>query len=163
MKKGPLTLGLVLVFLVGLAFYLQTTMQQSTEKVGPYTLAYYEKNETEYVGDNSKVIGLIDQLPYARERKEVHIDAKGHGLQLIYNRNQGEIDEGELLFHQAILFQLIHNLNYVEYKWQDGLERITKEEMKTMYNWSGKRLEEEQFQQQIVQPIRNHQVKRKEG
>ena len=163
MTKRRMTLGLVIVLLIALAVYLQTTMKETAEKGKPYTLAYYEMNETEHVGDNSKVVGLIDQLPYANERKAVEIDTEGKGVRIQYERPKGETEDEEVLFHQAVLFQMIHNLMYVEYAWSDTVETVTKEEMQTMYHWSGKRLKEEEFQQKFVQPIRNDRVKRKEG
>lgn len=75
--------------------------------------------KTDYVGDNSKVISIIDgvKLPPIIKRGDVKIvsDKEPYGI-VIYLTNIEDMNPKDLSPDVAVYFSLISNLDYVEYK-----------------------------------------------
>lgn len=75
--------------------------------------------KTDYVGDNSKVINIIEgvKMPPIIKRGDVKImsDKEPYGI-VIYLENIEDMNPKDLSPDVAVYFSLISNLGYVEYK-----------------------------------------------
>lgn len=86
------------------------------------------KNKTEFIGDNSKVSGLVSSLEYPKGYEYDYIeivaededdDQRDNQLSILFkednNRNSKYAHENEFVTQSAILFSLIGNLDHIEY------------------------------------------------
>ena len=83
-------------------------------------------HKSEYIGDNSNAINLINKLPlaeYIQKGIEINTKYEPMGIKIYYNipndTDNNEIDkntiEKELIFNSSLIISLIQNLAYVEY------------------------------------------------
>lgn len=91
----------------------QNTAAYNTEKLLKY--------KTAYVGDNSKVAHIIDNLPYAHLRKEISLQTKTvpYGITVNYNFIEANIDtkqvESNFCNNAIIMFALIDNADVITF------------------------------------------------
>jgi hypothetical protein len=92
--------------------------------ITPYNAEELLKYKTNYVGDNSKVVSLIGNLPYGKYVKGVSLQTKTkpYGITVSYEIKDPEIkkkflsdDNYRKLYNSAILFALIDNVDAVEF------------------------------------------------
>jgi len=117
----------VLAVLAGLA-----ANPRNNDKPQDSIAANLLKHRTEYVGDNSKVGGIIYALEYPDKVKynsfELHTD--GPPLSITINldtdtktRNfySGALNEGPFRRNAIIMFSLVHNVEYITFVLDDGI------------------------------------------
>ena len=111
---------------------LPTEASPSFAKATDYDVTALLGLRTPYVGDNSKVVGLIDLLPLpgglTRESVELQTSAKPYGITIQYKIDQEsgiifDVENGDpftleqwFYRHAAILLSLIGNADYVIFK-----------------------------------------------
>src|SRR5699024_7260582 len=122
MKKSgkPLVVSLILVilctsFLIG--------CETKKEKTLADELYSYK---TKYVGDNSKVGGIVSKLEFPKEHSyksmEILSKEEPYGLKLYFVGNANDTIIDDFKFDSAILFSLIDNLDYIIYIVEDDGE-----------------------------------------
>jgi beta-lactamase regulating signal transducer with metallopeptidase domain len=99
------------------------TKEPSAINITPYNAEELYKYKTPFVGDNSKVANLIGGLPYGEFMKEVSLQTKTqpYGVRIEYNFGDSDIKKQfvgneNLLYNSAIMFALIDNLDFLEFK-----------------------------------------------
>ena len=84
--------------------------------------------KTKYVGDNSKVGGIVSKLEFPKEYSyksmEILSKEEPYGLKLYFNGNANEANIAGFEFDSAILFSLIDNLDYIIYIVEEDGEEI---------------------------------------
>lgn len=116
MKKRIIGSSLVIiVVLIGFGFL---RLQKGEERELSSLLM---ENRTDYIGDSSKVVTLIDLVPIDNlNRKEVSLNTaeQPYGLEVIYDAS-GNITEEKLskaiMNHGTLLLTLIGNADYITY------------------------------------------------
>lgn len=112
-----------------------TPQAEGTESFGEvtgYDAQALLEHRAPYVGDNSKVVGLIDLLPLpggmSRESVELQTSAEPYGVTIQYEINQEtgitvDVENGDpftleqwFYRHAAILLSLIGNADYIHFK-----------------------------------------------
>lgn len=102
---------------------------QPKSKLTEYNLELLLENQTDYVGNNVKVVNLLSALPlpYERSGQEVSLqtDKEPYGITAAFNFHTPGIGEEEmqpvLRRNAAILFALINNVDVVNLNWRsDG-------------------------------------------
>lgn len=94
-----------------------------------YDIDFLMKNKTPYIGNNSKVVALIDALPLplgiARDTVRLHTSNTPYGATINYNLNDDSIvvSEEQFLRNSLLLFALIDNADEVTHlgHWNDKL------------------------------------------
>ncbi len=121
-RKFILILGLTcMVVLSGILLTDGLPKQSSPNSAGIYDVKTLFKYKTPYVGDNSKVINLISNLPYAELRKTVSLQTKAapYGITINYDFSNANMDtqriETTLCNNAIILFALIDNVDVITY------------------------------------------------
>lgn len=121
-KSGkPLIISLILVILCTSFLIGCETKEENTWADELYSY------KTKYVGDNSKVGGIVSKLEFSKEcsykSMEILSKEKPYGLKLYFNGNANEANIDDFKFDSAILFSLIDNLDHVIYiVEEDGAE-----------------------------------------
>lgn len=124
MKKSgkPLVVSLILIilctsFLIG--------CETKKEKTLADELYSYK---TKYVGDNSKVGGIVSKLEFPKEYSyksmEILSKEEPYGLKLYFNGNANEANIDDFKIDSAILFSLIDNLDHIIYIFEEDGEEI---------------------------------------
>lgn len=110
-----LPIGLVvialLIFLSGGLLFLnrKSTKEQTAD-------AFIYKFKTPYVGDNTKVIGIVSNLEYPDGLEYSSIEIKSKDLTLLVKMKQSKNVERDKLFRDAVMtFALIDNLKSLKY------------------------------------------------
>ena len=86
-----------------------------------YNAATLLKYKTPYVGNNSKVINLIDNLPFANSRKEVSLktDSKPYGITVNYDFMASSLSieaiQATLRNNAIVMFALIDNVDVINF------------------------------------------------
>lgn len=84
--------------------------------------------KTKYVGDNSKVGGIVSKLEFPKEYSyksmEILSKEEPYGLKLYFNGNANEAIIDDFKIDSAILFSLIDNLDHIIYIVEDDGEEI---------------------------------------
>lgn len=94
--------------------------------------------KTKYIGDNSKVSGIISKLEfqedYTYESMEILSKEEPYGLNLYFAEDINEISKYDFNYESAILFSLVDNLDYINYvvRIKDEKLNITREEIDNM-------------------------------
>lgn len=84
-----------------------------------YDVEYLMKNKTQYIGDNSKVVALIDALPLqksvTRDSIELATTKAPYGVTINYSLNDDSIviNEEQFLRNSVLLFAMIDNAEVV--------------------------------------------------
>lgn len=126
-KSGkPLILSLILVILCTSFLIGCETKEEKTLADELYSY------KTKYVGDNSKVGGIVSKLEFTKEYSyksmEILSKEEPYGLKIYFNGNANDsiIDAiiNDFKIDSAILFSLIDNLNYIIYIVEEDGEEI---------------------------------------
>lgn len=86
-----------------------------------YDMEYLMKNKTQYIGNNSKVVALIDALPLpegiTRSTVKLTTSQAPYGVTISYSMedDSAQISEGQFLRNSLLLFALIENADEVEH------------------------------------------------
>ena len=94
-----------------------------------YKLEDYTPYKGSYIGDNSSVISILDELPGAKYRKTIELQTKKqpYGLTVNYGRNDKEQmttseyeeywtdNRSMLLYNASVLFMVIDNLDTIDF------------------------------------------------
>jgi bla regulator protein BlaR1 len=122
-RKPVLLVGVVCLVVLGAV--LLTSATNKPQPVAGSTLTYDAstliKYKTDYVGDNSKVVNLIDQLPLASSRKEVSLQTgtAPYGITIHYDFRNAGVDQQRikrnLRDNAAVMFALIKNVDMITY------------------------------------------------
>jgi beta-lactamase regulating signal transducer with metallopeptidase domain len=121
------------VIITALLMVVLTTNTGDAQVTAPaiysgFNLENLMKNKTLYVGNNSKVVGLIDSIPlpngFKRETIELQTSSKPYGLTINLNMKDSSnaMANGVLssLYNDSVLlFSLIDNVDIIEYKLSD--------------------------------------------
>ena len=122
-KSRVILIG-VLLLLTVLAIELQqakSAKESASPSASIYNAEALYKYKTPYVGDNSKVVHLIDSLPYANLRKKVLLQTQAipYGVTVDYDfsTTQKELQQIEANFRNnaIILFALIENVDEITF------------------------------------------------
>ncbi len=107
--------------LVVLGGVLLTSGLNKPASASTYDAKTLIKFKTDYVGDNSKVVNLISQLPLASQRQEVSLQTKTvpYGITVNYDFSYAGIDPQEIRMtlrnDAAVMFALIKNVDMITY------------------------------------------------
>ncbi len=124
-----LIIVLITAFIAGFATNPEKTLEKEV-LTNKYKVEQLLKNKTPYVGDNSKVVGLIDalKLPVGLSRNTVVLQTEAPPLGIRINLNMRDYSgmlhdgaiSGSALFPDAVLlFSLIGNVDKIEFKIAD--------------------------------------------
>lgn len=129
-RRMALAVGLVsVVVLAGVLLTSGLTDGLSKEKTPTgYNAETLLKYKTAYVGDNSKVVNLINNLPYAELRREVSLQTKStpYGVTVNYDLNGAAVDSQQMktAFHDnaVIMFALIGNVDVITFNFESAVQ-----------------------------------------
>ncbi|ARJ39388.1 hypothetical protein SporoP8_11190 [Sporosarcina ureae] len=122
---------ILILFLTGCS----STTDQPSEDVFQY--------KGSFIGDNSAVIHIIEQLRYAEQFEEVSLETKTepYGMTIQYENMDaamGERDYKETaVYNASYLFTLIDNVEWVDFDFGNYTYEINKSELQ---DWYGKEL-----------------------
>ena len=129
-------IGFLCIFtLSGLLLTSGLTKEDIEPRPTAYNVDVLLKNKTAYVGDNSKVVTLINSLPYANVRGEVSLQTRKtpYEIQVIYDFSNVYIDPKEMKTtfqnNATLLFSLIKNVDIINFNLKG-----TGEEIKYQFN-----------------------------
>lgn len=97
------------------------------------------------IGDNSAVIHIIEQLPYAEKFHEVSLETKTqpYGMTIMYENIDTEMAEREYeeaaVYNASYLFTLIDNAEWVVFDFEGHSYKMSKSKLE---DWYGKELHE---------------------
>ncbi|PIC80182.1 DUF4825 domain-containing protein [Sporosarcina sp. P18a] len=129
--KYFLTSFILILFLNGCS----STTDQPSEDVFQY--------KGSYIGDNSAVIHIIEQLHDAEKFEEVSLETKTepYGMTIKYKNMDAAMGESEYkktaIYNASYLFALIENAEWVSFEFGDYTYTIHKSELQ---EWYGKEL-----------------------
>jgi len=112
----PCLVALVVIMLTGCQ-----VRQNSHSGFTGYNAEALLKNKTAYAGDNSKVVNLIDNLPYANLRRGVSLQTQSvpYGITVDYDFSGVNLDTGQikssLRDNAIVMFALIDNVDEVTF------------------------------------------------
>ncbi|UNC91343.1 DUF4825 domain-containing protein [Candidatus Contubernalis alkaliaceticus] len=125
-----LVIGLLCLFLLGsilLTSGLTSNNDPSSATLSDMAADIY-KHRTLYVGDNSKVVNLLSQLPFAEFRREVSLktNEQPYGITVKYEiTDLGNSNMDDVFYNNAvILFTLIDNVDQLTFE-VSGLQSQT--------------------------------------
>lgn len=122
---------IIILFLNGCS----STTDQPSEDVFQY--------KESFIGDNSAVIHIIEQLRYAEKFEEVSLETKTepYGMTIKYENMDAAMEESEYkevaVYNASYLFTLINNAEWVSFDFGDYTYKISKSELQ---DWYGKEL-----------------------
>lgn len=123
-NKPRVILMTVLLLLTVLGFELQqakSAKDSSSPSSSIYNAESLYKYKTPYVGDNSKVVHLIDNLPYANFREKVSLQTQAipYGVTVYYDFSNAPKEpqqmEANFQTNAVILFALIENVDEITF------------------------------------------------
>lgn len=112
--------------------------------------------EDSFVGDNSAVSNITNQLPGADQMNsfELHTDKNPYGITLNYDWKESEQAYKEsVMYHGTFLFKLVQNVDWITFKADLGEYRLTKEMLE---EWYDNKLEEVQQEEELRELIENY-------
>lgn len=94
--------------------------------------------KTKYVGDNSKVININNNLPLNNIEKTYEIEPEDYRLIIKYKENSTAINEEELkqflVYNSTANFVLIDNLEEIIFEFQDTSYKLSRNKVAKWYN-----------------------------
>ncbi len=102
--------------------------------------------KSQYIGDNSNIIGLLDLLPYSEHRGDIQLftSEKPYGLKAVYNVKTSDpaiLDiRNQFYTNSLIVFSLVENVDYIDFELNvDGttepeIHRYERKEIETDIN-----------------------------
>jgi len=134
-RRIMLAVGLLCV--VGLGGVLLTDRLAEQKSLpgsnGIYNAQKLYANKTPYVGNNSKVAGVVSNLPYAGFRREISLQTKTvpYGITVKYDFSGADTNPAEQVFfnNASIMFALIDNVDEITF----NISTSTKPEQQYQY------------------------------
>ena len=129
--KYFLTSLILILFLTGCS----STTDQPSEDLFQY--------KGSFIGDNSAVLHIIEQLRYAEQFEEVSLETKTepYGMTIQYKNMDAAMRETEYketaIYNASYLFTLIRNAEWVDFDFGNYTYKISKSELQ---DWYGKEL-----------------------
>ncbi len=121
-RRLALVVGLLcLVVLGSLLLTNGLTREDPSSRITGYNAAALFKYKTAYVGDNSRVVNLINSLPYADLRGEVSLQTEStpYGVTADYNFSGVNLDTQQIKSafrdNAVVMFSLIDNVNVITF------------------------------------------------
>ncbi|WP_313238375.1 DUF4825 domain-containing protein [Sporosarcina ureae] len=96
-----------------------------------------------FIGDNSAVVHIIEQLRYAEQFEKVSLETQTepYGMTIQYEHMDAAIEESEYkeaaVYNASFLFTLIDNADWVVFNFEDYTYKLSKSELQ---DWYGKEL-----------------------
>lgn len=122
----------ILVVVIGIGLISNPKAERSSSE---QKLPSYLSNRTEYVGNASKVGGIIKQLTFPANVSYSHIEmqtgSQPYSVTVYLKTDAGKLDEamvsGDIQYQKnsLILFSLIGNVNEIVYNFSDGIKSKT--------------------------------------
>lgn len=128
-RKTALVLGLLCFAVLGAVLLTDgLTSKYPASGFTGYNAAALFKFKTPYVGDNSKVVNVVNNLPYAEMRGEISLQTESppYGVTVDYDFSFADFDTRQIgatfRDNAVVLFALIDNVDVVEFnvKGADG-------------------------------------------
>ncbi len=143
---------LIILFLSLISHFLNGCNSTAVDK------DIFEFKDT-YVGDNSSVGNIVNQLPNGELIKEFELKTKDepYGIILSYEEMKLEDKEKEtVVYNSTFLFALVQNLDWISFNFNSQDYKITKE---ALQDWYGEELQnytsEDELKELIELNIRN--------
>jgi beta-lactamase regulating signal transducer with metallopeptidase domain len=121
-RKIALVLGLLCFAVLGAVLLTDgLTSKYPASGFTGYNAAALFKFKTPYVGDNSKVVNLVNNLPYAEMRGEISLqtESQPYGVTVDYDFSFADFDTRQIgatfRDNAVVLFALIDNVDVVEF------------------------------------------------
>lgn len=117
-----------------------------------------------YVGDNSAVGNIVSQLAYSKELKQIslHTNEQPYGITLEYNdikaKNADKEIKETVIENATYLFALIHNVDWVTFKFPANEFNVTKTELQHWYNNQLDGIENEEDLKNLIKEHLNSEV-----
>ncbi|WP_163100706.1 DUF4825 domain-containing protein [Peribacillus alkalitolerans] len=91
-----------------------------------------------YIGNNSAVGGIIDQLPHSKEFKQMTLQTKKkpYGMVIEYNNSAGDT-KSIAINNATFLFALVKNLDWITFGFPDEKYTLERDQLQ---QWYGKDL-----------------------
>ncbi|WP_277583993.1 DUF4825 domain-containing protein [Psychrobacillus antarcticus] len=161
-KTIGLVVGIAFVLLLGVVSVLSNNQkqveQEDMEQLSVEThnfkkvLAY----ENEYMGNNSNITNLFNNLPLSNYRDLVELEPDSHTVVVNYNASG---DEKTVIYNATAAFVLIKNLELVDMRFSDQSYVITRENVE---QWFGddfeKLIDPVLFKQKLQNPLMDSTV-----
>ncbi|WP_336046562.1 DUF4825 domain-containing protein [Solibacillus ferritrahens] len=114
-----------------------------------------------YVGDNSAVGNIVNQLNHSNELKQIslHTKEQPYGITLEYNditaKNADKEMKKTIIANATYLFALIQNVDWVTFKFSTNEFTVTKTEVQHWYNNNLDGLENEEDLKNLIKDYLN--------
>ena len=114
-----------------------------------------------YVGDNSAVGNIVNQLNHSNELKQIslHTKEQPYGITLEYNditaKNADKEMKKTIIANATYLFALIQNVDWVTFKFSTNEFTVTKTEVQHWYNNNLDGLENEEDLKNLIKGYLN--------
>lgn len=139
------------ISLLSLMIVLSGCSQNANSK----TDLFHYKNS--YVGDNSAVGNIVNQLPHSKALNQISLDTKAepYGITLEYvDINDKDADKEikeTVIYNSTFLFALIKNVDWITFKFPDKQFTVTKEKLQDWYSNKLDGFEKEQDLKKLIQ------------
>ena len=156
-KTIGLVVGIALVLLLGVVYVLSNNQKQ-VEKVDMEQLSVETHNfkkvlayENEYMGNNSNITNLFNNLPLSNYRDLVELKPDTHTFVVNYNTSG---DEKMVIYNATAAFVLIQNLEVVDMRFSDQSYVITRENVERWFSDDFDRLiDPAVFKEKVQNPL----------
>jgi hypothetical protein len=153
MKGGKIVKRVPIYFIsvLSLMIMLSGCNQDANSKID----LFQYKNS--YVGDNSAVGNIINQLAHNKDLNQISLDTKEqpYGIILEYKEIDAENLDQEMkevvISNATYLFTLINNVEWIIFKFPDQEFTVTKEELQGWYNTNLDEFENEEDLETLIQ------------
>lgn len=156
-KTIGLVVGISLVLLLGVVYVLSNNQKQvkheDVEQQSAEThhfkkvLAY----ENEYMGNNSNITNLFNNLPLSNHRDFVELEPDTFTLVVNYNAS---VDDKTIIYNTTVAFVLIKNLEVIEMRFSDQSFVVTRENVEQWFGDDFDSLKDpEVFNEKVQKPL----------
>lgn len=127
-------------------YYVIDTKGEYTENTVPVSpfnrdksgIDNISKYQNKYIGNNSNIGNLINNLPLSEYGYVFEIDSDNLGLTIDYHITDWYINDDlyiqkSLIYNSVSIFTLIENVEYVEYNFSGSSYKITRKEIEDYY------------------------------
>lgn len=136
-KTIGIVVGIALVLLLGVFYVLSNNQKQVEQEdlkqlvVETHDFKKVLAYENEYMGNNSNITNLFNNLPLSKYRKVVELDPDTFTFIVNYNMSG---DENSVIYNTTAAFVLINNLEVIDLRFLDQSYVVTR---KNVEQWFG--------------------------
>lgn len=159
-KTIGLVVGIALVLLLGVVYVLSNNQKQVEQEdveqlsVGTHNFKKVLAYENEYMGNNSNITNLFNNLPLSNHRDLVELEPDTFKFVVNYNTSS---DEKTVIYNATAAFVLIKNLEVMDMRFSDHSYVITRENVE---KWFGddfdSLIDPAVFKERIQKPLREN-------